>query len=220
VKHLLIAAVLTFCALGLSAEGEELISFREFPPYKVYQGILDEGNFPITGARLCSRDGKPHCFALGESGEAADHFGLRAHSQRLKLRAGGSVVLFNANTGGGSGSADRFVLLRSEPNGNLQNLLPQIIVSNQADVAAWDLPTVSPLPVFLAADYLWGSMEGHYSAHFFEVRIYVYDRTADRYKLRHKYRTAQKYPGIDNWEQAPEVLEKERGRILKLLGAM
>ena len=127
-------------------------------------------------------------------------------------------MLFNANCGGGSGSADRYVLLRSGADGHLKNLLPEIIVSNQADVATWDLPTVSPLPVFVTAEYLWRGMEAHYSSHFFEVRMYVYDEAADRYKLRHKYQTAHKYPGIDNWEQAPVVLERERGNIIEMLG--
>jgi len=126
-------------------------------------------------------------------------------------------VLFNANSGGGSGSSDRYVLLRSEPNQSFKKLLPEITVTNQADVAAWDMPSVSPMPVFLTADYLWGAMEAHYSSHFFEVRMYVYDQVADRYKLRHKYQTAHKYPGIDNWEQAPEVLEKEKGKIMEIL---
>jgi hypothetical protein len=216
-KYVCVAGVLTFCALRFSAQGSNSIALREFPPYNVHQGVLGEDSFPISGARLCSTEGKPHCFSLGHSGEDADHFGLRAHSQRLKLHGGGSLVLFNANSGGGSGSADEYVLLRSEPDGHFQNLLPQIIVSNQADVAAWDLPTVSLLPVFVTADYLWEGMEAHYSSHYFEVRIYIYDGTGDRYKLRHKYRTAHKYSGIDNWEQAPEVLERERGKILELL---
>ena len=92
-------------------------------------------------------------------------------------------MLFNANCGGGSGSADRYVLLRSEPDGHFKNLLPEIIVTNQADVATSDLPTVSPLPVFVTADYLWGTMEAHYSSHFFEVRMYVYDGAADRLQI-------------------------------------
>ncbi len=128
-------------------------------------------------------------------------------------------MLFNANCGGGSGSADRYVLLRSEPDGHIKNLLPEIIVTNQADVSTWDLPTVSSMPVFLTADYIWGGMEGHYGDHFFEVRMYVYDAPTDQYKLSHKYRTAHKYPGVDNWEQAPVVLEKERDRIIQALGA-
>jgi hypothetical protein len=127
-------------------------------------------------------------------------------------------VLFNANCGGGSGSDDRYVLLRSEPDGHLKNLLPQVIVTNQADVAVWDLPTVSTMPVFLAADFLWED-GAHYGSHFFEVRIYIYDAAMDRYKMQHKYRTAHKYPGIDTWDAAPEVLEKERGRIIEVLGA-
>jgi hypothetical protein len=223
-RFLWVAGVLTFCALRVVAQGESSTAVREFPQYRVYQGVLGEDNFPISGARLCTTEGKPNCFTLAHSGAKSDedswsYFGLRARSQRLKLDGGGSVVLFNANCGGGSGSADRYVLLRSEPDGHLKNLLPEIIVTNQADVATWDIPNVSPLPVFVTADYLWGGMEAHYSSHFFEVRIYVYDAAADRYKLRHKYQTAHKYPGIDNWEQAPEVLEKERGKIIEMLGA-
>jgi hypothetical protein len=223
-KCLWVVAVLAVCAPGILAQGERSMAVREFPPYKVYPGILDEDNSPVTGARLCTTEGKPRCFTLAHSGVGSDedgwsYYGLRAKSKRLKLDGGGSVVLFNANCGGGSGSADRYVLLRSEQDQQFKNLLPEIIVTNQADVATWDLPTVSAMPVFLTADYLWGAMEGHYSSHFFEVRMYVYDAVADRYKLRHKYQTAHKYPGIDNWEEAPEVLEKERGRIIEMLGA-
>ncbi len=210
--------MLTFCALRTLAQGENSTALTEFPQYKVYQGVLDEDNFPISAARLCATEGRPRCFTLAHSGAEPDKFGLRAQSHRLKLDGGGSIVLFNANCGGGSGSADRYVLLRSEPDGHFKNLLPEITVSNQADVATWNLPTVSPLPVFVTADYLWGEMEAHYSSHFFEIRMYVYDGAADRYKLRHKYRTSHKYPGIDNWDQAPEVLEKERGRIIEMLG--
>jgi hypothetical protein len=111
------------------------------------------------------------------------------------------------------------VLLRSEPSGQLKNLLPQIEVTNQAEVAVWDLPKVSPMPALLTADYVWGQNEAHYGAHLFEVRIYVYDLVSGRYKLRHKYTTAHTYPGIDNWDSQPEVLEKERGRIVGMLAA-
>lgn len=206
-----------FCALRIMAQGENSAAVREFPQYKVYQGALDEGNFPISSAQLCTTEGKAHCFTLSDSGADPDYFGLRAKSQRLKLDGGGSIVLFNANCGGGSGSADKYVLLRSEPDGRLKNLLPGIVVSNQADVATWNLPTVSRLPIFVAADFLWEGMEAHYSSHHFEVQVYVYDEATDLYKLRVKYRTAHKYPGIDNWEQAPEVLEGERGKIVEML---
>jgi hypothetical protein len=222
-KCLWVGVVLAVCALGMLAQGELSTAVREFPQYKVYPGVLDEDNSPVSGARLCATERKSHCFTLAHSGAGSDadswlYYGLRAKSQRIKLDAGGSVVLFNANCGGGSGSDDRYVLLRSEPDGRFKNLLPEIIVTNQADVAMWDLSTVSPMPVFVTADSLWGAMEGHYSQHFFEVRMYVYDAVADRYKLRHKYQTAHKYPSIDNWEQAPEVLEKERSRVIEMLG--
>jgi len=215
---------LALWTFSMLAQSQMPTTFWDFPRYRVYPGALDEDNQPISGARLCATEGKPRCFTLAHAGIGSDkdnwmYYGLRAKTQRLKLDGGGSLVLFNANCGGGSGSSDRYVLLRSEPDQSFKNLLPEIVVTNQADVAAWNLPTVSPMPVFLTADYLWGAMEGHYSSHFFEVRIYVYDPAMERYKLRHKYYTRHRYPGIDNWEQAPEVLEKERGRIIEALRA-
>jgi hypothetical protein len=220
-KSLWVAMMLAVCSLGM-AQSPPPTSFPDFPPYRIYPGVLDEDNQPVSGARLCATEVKSPCFTLAHSGSGTDkdswiYYGLRAKSQRFKLNGGGSVVLFNANSGGGSGSSDKYVLLRSEPDRHFKNLLPEIIVTNQADVAAWDLPSVSPMPVFLTADYLWGAMEAHYSSHFFEVRVYVYDPVTDRYKLRHKYQTAHKYPGIDNWDQAPEVLEKEKNRIIEML---
>jgi hypothetical protein len=206
------------------AQGGSSVGVRDFPAYKVYPGTLDEGGFPLSNARLCTVEAKDQCFTLAHSGAGSDedswtYYGLRARSRRIKLDGGGSVVLFNANTGGGSGSSDRYVLLRSDADGRLKNLLPEIIVTNQADVAMLGLPTVSSLPVLLTADALWEGQEGHYGSHFFEIRMYVYDSGKDRYKLSHKYSTASKYPGIDNWDQTPEVLEKERKRIVAVLGA-
>ena len=159
-------------------QGTRSAVIREFPEYRVYPGTLDQDNFPVSGARLCTTEAKPHCFALDRHETDENdrfYFGLRATSKRIKLSGGGSVVLFNANCGGGSGSSDRYVLLRSESDGRFKNLLPPIVVSNQADVAIWDLPTVSAMPIFLTADFLWEGMEAHYSNHFFEVQIYVYD---------------------------------------------
>lgn len=220
-NSLWVVMTLVFCPLGMT-QGLPGTSFQEFPSYKIYPGILDQDNQPVSGARLCLTEAESHCFTLAHSGNGSDkdnwlYHGLRVKSQRLKLNSGGSLVLFNANSGGGSGSSDRYVLLRFESNRQFKNLLPEIVVTNQADVAAWDLPAVSPMPVLLTADYLWGAMEGHYSPHFFAVKIYVYDPQTDRYKLRHKYTTAHKYPGIDNWDQAPEILEKERNRIIEVL---
>src|ERR1039457_3356295 len=118
-------AVLAVCALGMSAQGVRSTAVQEFPAYRVYPGTLNEDNSPVSGARLCTTEAKPHCFTLAHSGAGSDedswsYYGLRAKSQRLKLDGGRSVVLFNANCGGGSGSSDRYVLLRSEPDGRLK----------------------------------------------------------------------------------------------------
>jgi hypothetical protein len=199
-------------------------AMSDFPPYKILPGAIDEDNQPLSAASLCPTVPASACFTLADYGSSPKNddllpFGLRPRSQRLKLTAGGSLVLFNANCGGGSGSSDRYVLLRYESDRTLKNLLPEVVVSNQADVAAWDLPTFSPLPVFVTADFIWGGMEAHYSPHYFEIRIFLYDAASDRYILKHKYPTAHKYPGTDNWEGMPEVLEREKPKIMRLLNA-
>ena len=220
-NRLLLLAVTLFVP-PLAAQAPGAFSAPEFPPYRVYPGVLDEDDHPVSEARLCLTQEKPQCYTLPRKALNAGkddwfYFGLRAHSERLKLEGGGSLVLFNANCGGGSGSSDRYAMLRLDPKRGLVNLLPEVIVSNQADVAAWDLPEVSSAHVFVTADFLWEGMEAHYSDHHFEIRAYVYDAAKDRYTLRHKYRTTQLYPGLDNWEQRPAVLQSERSKILQLL---
>jgi hypothetical protein len=139
---------------------------RDFPEYRIYSGAIHEGGFPVSSARLCTVGAKPQCFALAPQTNGADHdqwfyFGVRPTSKRINVGEGGSLVLFNANCWGGSGSSDRYVLLQLLADGRLKNLLPEIIVSNQAEVAAWELPTVSPMPVLLTADFLWQGGEAH-----------------------------------------------------------
>jgi len=222
-RFLWIVLLLAACSFG-NAQAPSTTTIRDFPAYVIYPGTLDEDDFPTSSSRLCTTEANPHCYTLPRTSYDSDntnfsYYALRTKSKRFKLDSGGSLILFNANCGGGSGSADRYALLRSEPSQHLKDLLPEIIVSNQADVAMWNIPDASPLPVFVVADFLWGAGEAHYSSHFFEVRIYAYDSKADRYTFRHKYRTAHKYPGIDNWEQAPGVLASERNRVVKFMSS-
>ena len=196
---------------------------KDFPEFRVYAGVQGEHGEPLSGAKLCTTGTQRRCFSLArwvghyKDDELTTDFGVRARTQRIRVRDGGSLILFNANSFGGSGSSDRYALLGMEENGRLRDLLPQVIVSNQADVVMWDLTTISPLPVLATADALWED-GAHYGPHFFEVRIYRYDVVNDRYALKLKYRTVHRYPGIDNQVEGPDVLGKERGRIMEKLG--
>ncbi len=186
-KCLWVLAVIAGCCVRALGQGVGAPAVREFPAYRVYPGTLDENNFPVSGAKLCTTEAKPHCFTLTPQvawfgkDEVRSFFGLRARSKRVKLGGGGSTVLFNANCGGGSGSDDRYVLLRSESDGHLKNLLPEIIVTNQADVAVWDLPTVSPVPLMLTADALWedGQTEPTSSTAYFDPALDRHLRSVD-----------------------------------------
>jgi hypothetical protein len=153
-------------------------------------------------------------------GDLEFYFGLHPKAQRVPLTSGGSLVLFSANSGGGSGSSDRYALLRYERDGSLRDLLPAITLTNQSDHALWDVPTVSDMPLLVTADYLWGAMEAHYGSHYYEIRVYHYDPTTGKYAQILKYETGHQYRGFDNTSDDPfPLLKFERTTILRKLAA-
>src|SRR5450756_497353 len=181
--------------IGHPLEGSEpAATTLEFPAYKIHPGHVERSNpyFPTTNARLCLVTGQRECFTLASSVYAKHpdgdtFYGLLPKAMRVTLPSGGSLILFHANSGGGSGSSDRFVLLRYESDGHLNNLLPSLILSNQSDIALWDIPSVSSMPILATADFIWEGMEAHYGRHFYQIRAYRYDPRTERYRQVFKY---------------------------------
>jgi len=206
------------------AQGIRRTNVGEFPRYKLIEGVKDGPYFAKTGAQLCLADSLKTCFSLSPQSESLSgeemvtQFGLMPEGQRVSICTGGSLVLFFADSGGGSGSAAKFALLRYHSDHPLYDLLPNLVLSNQSDHALWNIPSVSPMPLLITADFLW---EGgaHYGPHYYEIRAYRYNTKIDKYAQILKYRTSRKYRGFDNFDNPFRLLKFERATILRKLAA-
>jgi hypothetical protein len=215
--------MLAACLVGSPSPAQQAPpGVPEFPKFRLYKGAAYGPFFAASGARLCLSDDARTCFRLHSMGhgDVASDFGLYPKAQRVPLTSGGSLVLFFANSGGGSGSTDRYALLQYERDGSLRDLLPAITLTNQSDHALWDVPTVSPLPLFVTADVLWED-GAHYGPHYYEIRAYRYDPEIHKYAQILKYRTSRKYRGFDNSDSGYlfPLLKFERATILRKLAA-
>jgi hypothetical protein len=196
----------------------------QFPAYKVFPGKVDLDGLPIGAARLCLNAQPTHCYLLPNGQKDAGSgiefkFGLEPKAERISVQGGGSLILFSATfSGGGSGSLDELALLRYERDGTLRNLLPVVKLTEQGEHAIWQLPSISPMPVLVTADYVWGKGETHFAQHLFEISAYLYDLASQSYAGKIRYRTSHRYPSLDEVDQV-NVLTPERAEILRQLEA-
>jgi len=219
----LFTALTTICASS-SAQPPVPAKILDFPRFKLIASPLDQdGISPTSGAKLCTLQTKPVCYAMpaemAKGGTQVEYqFGLDPVSERILVGDGGSVVFFLATfSGGGSGTLERAVLLRYQPDGTIVNLLPYVAVTNVSQRQMWRLPDVSDYPVLVTADFIWdfAAHETHLSPHRFEIQAWKYDPAQDRYARAFSYRTAKKY---DSGDSSPvNVLKPERAEILRRL---
>ncbi|KWZ31438.1 hypothetical protein [Burkholderia anthina] len=193
-----------------------------FPRFTQTEGKLDADGLPVSGVKLCALPDRAPCFEmppapLPHSSKEWYQFGLNPRSERLPIASGGSWVFFSGMfSGGGSGMLERVAVLRVGANGKIENLMPTVTQTEMADRAMWSLPQVSPYPLFVRADYVWGKDENHFGQHFFEVDAWMFDPAANQYVKRFSYRTSKRY---DRGEGADHVLTAERPEILRRLAA-
>jgi hypothetical protein len=214
-------------AIQTIAYGQTIHSQPEvtFPPFTVSEGQLDQNGFPTSGAKLCLSGTKSICYqmpshTLEGSNQVTYDFGLEPHSKILPLTKGGSWALFSALfSAGGSGTLTRLAILRYQGGdggrGVLANLLPYVGFTNVSEHDIWNLPSISPYPILVHADFIWGRNETHFSPHYYTVEAWVFDPPTDRYKRAFSYRTKKKYAGGDS--EAVSVLRPERAEILRRL---
>ena len=213
-------------AIFVHAAGQPVKSTPEasFPRFTTTEGPRDGDGVPTSGAQLCTLERHNICYAMPshalDGGQVVYHFGLDPRTERLPLNQGGSWVLFSATfSAGGSGSLERISVLRFEPNdrrGKIVNLLPYVAVTNVSDRAIWPIPEVSPYPLFVDADFIWGAGETHFGPHSFQVGVWCFDPSTAFYKQVLSYRTAKRYDGGD--VGGVRVLRPERAEILRRLG--
>jgi len=221
IKRSLTLSLFAVLATSVLIQGQAPSTSRSqpFPHFTQKEGKLDADGFPTSGATVCVLGRPDICFEMPSKQEDKDltyEFGLEPHSERLPLADGGSWVFFTAMfSGGGSGTLTRFAVLRYISEGKIENLLPWVGVTNVSQYAMWNLPEVSPYPVLVLADFVWGKGESHFDSHFYNVSAWKFDPKIDHYSGVFEYRTAQKYSGGDYVRI--RVLGPERQEIIRRL---
>jgi hypothetical protein len=215
-------AVISSMAIVGIAHVQAAPSETAFPRFTQMDGKLDSDGLPLSGVKLCVLPDRAPCFEmppapLPHSSKALYQFGLNPRSERLPIASGGSWVFFSGMfSGGGSGMLERVAVLRVGANGKIENLMPTVTETEMADRAMWNVPQVSPYPLFVRADYVWGKGEDHFGQHFFDVDAWAFDPAANQYAKRFSYRTSKRY---DRGEGGDHVLSAERAEILRRLAA-
>jgi hypothetical protein len=221
-------------ALGLALLMAHIVAYGQiadlppnttFPHYTVAEGQLDENGFPTSGAKLCLASKKGICYqmpshTLQGSTQVTYDFGLEPRAKILPLTNGGSWAFFSSVfSAGGSGTLTRLAILRYQSSegedGVLTDLLPYVAVTNVSEHALWTVPSVSPYPVLVHADFIWSSGEIHFARHYYAVEVWRFDPATDRYRKAVSYRTSKKYEGGDSGPIS--VLGPERAEILRRL---
>ncbi|AYQ42476.1 hypothetical protein BLA9940_02961 [Burkholderia aenigmatica] len=217
-----LSVILSISVVGI-AGAQAASSELAFPRFSQAEGRLDNEGFPLSGVKLCVLPDRAPCFEMPPaplpdgSTENQYQFGLKPRSERLPIASGGSWVFFSGMFfGGGSGMLERVAILRYGANGKIENLMPKVTQTELADRAMWKVPDVSPYPVFVRADYVWGDGESHFEAHLFVVDAWVFDPATSQYRKRFSYRTTKRY---DRGEGSDHVLTAERAEILRRLTA-
>jgi hypothetical protein len=208
----LVAFVGTNVALGQAAATQNPSSATGFPRYGLFPGTPDSDGEHPTPAGLCLATNQKRCYHFPAGKDDILIYTSQPRAEELATYKGETLVLFSAHYQGGSGSSDEFALLRFE-NGSFKNLLPKIVLSNISNHTYWDIPAVSPMPLFVTSDFLWED-GAHYSDHRQQIIVYSYDPKTEEYKRILRYTTRKKYRGFDNTEDDVEpVLENERQTI-------
>lgn len=183
------------------------------PPgrYHVVDGDKDSDGRFATAARLCvDAIGTQRCYTSMVKGQI---YGNNASAEEVKLSGGGKLLLFTADDYDGAGNSPAStVALLANRGGELKNLLPDIITS--AEYRLWDLPELSPMPVFVNAYYIFGSDECNAFPHRVHIASYVYDKETEDYVQYDEFMTPTKHM----WPPYEKsVLDSEKPSILSSL---
>jgi hypothetical protein len=175
-------------------------------------GTDDDGFFPKGPAAVCI-EGPPQrqCYTTPKD------FGRFPAVTLVQVEKTVPALLFSADSGGVSGIMIHFALLHPGTGATLENIFPDISVSNQGEHEFWNLPELSDAPIFATADFIWGPDESHYSEHRYIVSTYTRQRSSLLkglfYYLEDQYMTTRKYDfekGHTLSSERPEILARLR----------
>jgi hypothetical protein len=173
-------------------------------------GTDEDGFFPKGPATVCV-EGPPQrqCYTMPED------FGKSPEATLVQVEKGLPALLFSAESGGVSGFTIHFALLHPGTGKELEDLLPDISISNQSEHEFWNLPALSDAPVFAIGDCVLGPDESHYSEHRYIISTYTRlpSSMVDGlyYYLEDQYMTTRKYA------EGSHILSSEKPEILARL---
>lgn len=208
-----LALLLSLLDLHAQPRDKELPKFMGRQVTILEPGHDPDGYFPLGPASICV-EGPPQrqCYTAPET------FGNNPTVELVQLDKNTPVLLFSVETGGISGWGIHFALLRFGMGKDLEDMFPDITVSNQSQHAFWADAPIYDAQIFVTAEYAQGPDDGHYGEHRYIISVYV--RRAStmmpndiRYFLEDQYMTTRKY----DLEAKADVLTSERQEILSRL---
>ena len=205
----------------LAQSTKPILSFMGRKVTLVNPGYKDEpGIFPKGPASVCV-EGPPQRQCYTAKGD----FGGEPTVSLVQVKKDMPALLFSAASGGVSGWPVHFALLRPGTGNNLEDLLVgDVTVSNQNQHALVNDTSISPSPIFLIADAVWGPDEGHYGPHRFVVSAYARgassDPDGDAYYLADQYMTAGRYDLEKNADIITSESEEILGRLRRVKAEM
>lgn len=173
---------------------------------------LDADGFSRKGGASVCIEGTQdrHCYT------APKDFGKDPRVSVVQIEKDRPALLFSADSGGVSGFAVHFALLRPGIGKDLDELL-NVSLPNQNQHVFWDLPEFPEAKIFVTAEFVWGPDEGHYDAHRFIVSAYTLEHPRSigtvAYYLKDRYMTVRKYSQDAN----DDILGSEKPEILARL---
>jgi hypothetical protein len=213
------AKPIIFAAFGLSAltaSAQSVTVEGNLPKFMgreitISEPERDAEGFPKGPASVCVQ-GPPQrqCYT------APKDFGNSPKVTVVQLKKGVPALFFSAASGGVSGWAVHFALLRPDMGNELEDMFAlDTTVSNQSQHAFWSDLAISDAQIFVTADYV--PELSHYGEHRYMVSSYIwrpplmFDDVL--YILDDRYMTARRY----DLGSGADILASEKQEVLARL---
>jgi len=151
------------------------------------------------------------------------NFARDAQAYTVDLGEGHSAVLFHGRYVGLNDEWELVAILGLGSRGQLNNLLPTVVISMQDHFRVWRDSKISDGELITAAQYVWTSKppkETHFSSHHYQVSTYKFCPSSGRYLLVDQFLTRRKFPGLDGENHPGErvlsaMLPQAQSRLLE-----
>jgi len=162
------------------------------------QKDLEELGGDTRPAKVCVAEGAAESCYIARARHI--NFARDAQAYTVDLGEGHSAVLFQGRYVGLNDEWELVAILGLGSRGQLNNLLPTVVISMQDHFRVWRDSKISDGELITAAQYVWTSKppkETHFSSHHYQVSTYEFCPSSGRYLLVDQFLTRKKFPGLD-----------------------